>query len=107
MVNPSEILRRGRELLKERGWIQGQLRSKDGYCALGAVYAASAELKGGKNRREAVMTLAEVAARREGSSFASDRDVWYYNDRDGRTRKQVLSLFDTAIRRAERKELSA
>lgn len=107
MAKPSEILRRGRELLQERGWVQGRLSSPNGYCALGAVYAASRELKGGRNRSVAVAHLAQVAAHRRGDFAVTYSSIFRYNDLPGRQKRHVLSLFDAAIRDAELREQAA
>lgn len=105
MATPSQIIARARELLKERGWVQGTLRSKNGYCTIGALHAASKELKGGHNRRKALEIVAQVAARRRGHRyFSSETDIWRYNDESGRKKAEVLSLLRTAERRAQKQE---
>jgi hypothetical protein len=88
-----EKLRRAKALVAE-GWVQGDSQKRiDGkmhYCAIGAMRTIT-------HRSYAMQELFRMANNIE---FIS---VW--NDVPGRTKRQVLSAFNKAIRYAEKHEL--
>lgn len=101
-----DVLRRARDLLLTKGWTQGAFaRNKYGrsitalsrdavcYCAYGAIDRASRRGKG--DLAEASCDLLRRAAR-----FRSSTSKW--NDRRGRTKREVLRAFAKAIRIGER-----
>lgn len=87
------ILKKARQLLVEEGWIQGALSSPDGFCVLGALWESSSLRKPGSPAYAALLGM------------MSTKDLATYNDRPGRTKRQVLGKFSTAIRKLE-KELA-
>ena len=81
-------LKRIRKLLVEKGWIQGQLRTAEGRCLIGAMCDACFNASVGR-----VHAILKVTARTS--------SLGHWNDAKGRTKRHVLALIDKAIRRAE------
>lgn len=85
MKTTKQVLIDARALVK-KGWIQGAWRSKDNscHCAAGAIRAQS--ISGDKAFR-ALNCLQKVTG----------GDVVMWNDTKGRTKREVLKAFTTAI----------
>ena len=83
-------LMRGRSRI-ERGWCQGKMASPTGVCAIGALSGAVVY---GHEAERAVKILNLAIG--EGSS-QSWHDVIRWNDAPGRTKEEVLDLYDRAI----------
>ena len=101
-----EILVEARELIDKRGWCQFQFAKRDphshggiqriasfkvfgkAFCPLGAIMAVGDRHGGGVLAKHALALAA-------GLSSAGHVPVW--NDRPGRTKAEVLAVFDKAI----------
>ena len=89
-----DTLVEARSLIQRCGWAQGSYAAYGegkqviGYCALGAICAthASPEI-----RHIAIMRLSEQTIQYNGSDIVS------YNDAEGRTKEEVLAVFDAVI----------
>lgn len=89
-----DTLVEARSLIQNVGWAQGSYAAYGegkqviGYCALGAICAthASPEI-----RHIAIMRLSEQTIQYNGSDIVS------YNDAEGRTKEEVLAVFDAVI----------
>lgn len=78
-MKTSEVLSTAALLIEENGWTQHQLRSEDGaYCLVGAIRAAT-------DVPSWSTELRTLKALHLGDGFAAD-----WNDRPGRTKRQVL-----------------
>jgi hypothetical protein len=94
-VEPGDtrLLRRARELVAE-GWCQRafgkQISGKQHFCMSGGVMNANIELQlCGAAEREALHRLQALIPGRVG--------ITYFNDAPGRTKEEVLAVFDKAI----------
>lgn len=86
-----EDLQGARELIVEHGWRQGDLGTiTEGFCILGALdyHLVVVEHDANVARGERVLQYLE--------SFTGG-DVVSWNDLEGRTKEDVLALFDRAI----------
>jgi hypothetical protein len=97
-VKTSEVLAAGRERLERNGWIQGNLSTRQGYCMIGALpprpFAAA---------RALVDKIVEMwpDAYPNGISCSVFNQVAEFNDEPGRTKEEVLAVFDKAILSAQ------
>lgn len=93
-------LKKARQLIAERGWIQGAGGDLDrGVCAYSAVYFA---------KGESYATFAEeiqLARTLPDSNFSTLSKIITFNDTEGRTKEEVLKLFDDTIARLEVQEV--
>lgn len=87
----SNLLQEARALI-ERGWCQGELQIKERYCVIGAIETAG-ETAGEKYFGETVMTAQKVLWVHSGGGGS----LAAWNDTAGRTREEVLALFDRAL----------
>lgn len=91
MSNLLEVLRKAREVLVTDGWCQNELISSAGaHCAIGALHQA-VEYK-------ATVVPCILALR----NVMSDPEKYHngltkYNDTPGRTKEEILALYDRAI----------
>ena len=101
-----EILVEARELIDKRGWCQFQYAKRDphshrgiqriasfkvfgnAFCPLGAIMAVENEDGGAALAKHAVAVAA---------GFSRESHVPAWNDRPGRTKAEVLAVFDKAI----------
>lgn len=89
-----DTLVEARSLIQDVGWTQGTYATYAegnkviGYCALGALSATHA---GPEIRHDAIMRLSKQTVQYNGSDIVS------YNDAEGRTKEEVLAVFDQAI----------
>jgi hypothetical protein len=116
-MKPSEILKKARDLIINRGWTQGAyaraggikaveletisgiISNADSFCSLGAIYSADIlEMAGDSNTAHAIDYLQRVVVC-EFTRF--DMFIAYWNDMPGRTKEQVIDAFDEAIELAE------
>jgi hypothetical protein len=87
-VNTKEILIRGKQKILERGWCQHMSIAPDGRCCMIGALALAAERFDG----------ADYPARRVLENVIGP--VWSipsFNDAPGRTKEEVLEVFDKAI----------
>lgn len=110
MMTPYVILTRAKVLLVDREWIQ-YVYSKDTYgcvggpvspsavcfCSLGALCTAALNGPCSKEVLKAVAVL--------NSCLDADNDLVSFNDALGRTKEEVLGLFDCAIKKAQSMQL--
>ena len=82
-----DVLKQARQNIVEYGWIQGQYRTDEGYCALGAIEDVPV---GDQTRLGAIGALLNQVPVTFGG-------VAIYNDAEGRTKEDILGLFDRAI----------
>lgn len=86
-----------RRLLVQKGWIQGDYRSKKGYCLVGALK----EINGGYELR----AKKRLRTFLPGSTWDGvTRRLVQYNDTPGRTKKEVLSLLTVAAKEKQEHE---
>jgi hypothetical protein len=90
-----EVLRKAAQVLREGGWVQGALQTSRGqHCTLGALWEA---LYGGSVQPE-VNLLSELI----GDTDSSEWEVLIdWNDYDGRTEADVLTLLEQAAEKLE------
>ena len=105
-MKPATLLKHARKLIN-KGWCQRALardafgrhcdvEAKDAtsYCILGALYAANLNFGGNYDTCEtSLSTLSIILDRENKGSYGLSG----YNDATGRTKKEILSLFDQAI----------
>lgn len=101
-LNSLQVLQTARKFLDDYGWIQGDYGHEDiGFCAIGAIWTAVWKFfpRGTGEQRERGGRLAGRAAKQLKDSiawpFSSTLASW--NDEPGRTKEEVLALFDSAI----------
>lgn len=91
-----------RDLIEGHGWVQKKFgTSGDGFCLVGSLVQASGVAMN-RHRQQGLdppktrehEALALILKLIEGDSL---HDVVEWNDREGRTREQVLELLETAI----------
>lgn len=96
-----ETLTKARTLLENYGWIQEDVGGAEtGFCALGAVTEAvelcsSARYDAYYAARSALMYTVQS------SEFGCHDGVIQFNDAPGRTKEEVLNLFNQTIARLE------
>ena len=92
MPNHSELRKDlvcARDIIKEHGWIQRRLGSRNvGYCLVGALVKAVGTEKLATRLGGALDHLGR---------FTDGDTVPNWNDTEGRTREEVLELLETAI----------
>ncbi|WIF20566.1 hypothetical protein SEA_JFLIX2_76 [Rhodococcus phage Jflix2] len=111
MTTTADALRKGIELLEEHGWIQGDMHTSDGYCALGAVRQGALLAIGEDDVEHTVETFRGAL---EGLRMQVDKvvrdvvkekydysSIVFWNDNIHRTREHVLGVFYEALERAE------
>lgn len=92
MSNLNDLLRDARDLIGEHGWVQYKNGSLgDGFCTIGALLMARSN-RGWADSRDGGLTEAAKLLSR-----IVDRPIMVWNDTDGRTEKEVLEVFDSAI----------
>lgn len=84
-MKTSTLLKKARNQLAQHGWCQGKFSQGQRCCAVGAMYVASAT--GGGSITPAC-TFVESLLERE--------SLTGWNDAEGRTKAEVLELFDIA-----------
>ena len=103
-----EILVEARELIDKRGWCQFQFAKRDphsnggiqriasfkvfgnAFCPLGAIMAAGGAGEGGVTLAKQALAVA--------AGLSGDGHIPGWNDRPGRTKAEVLAVFDKAIK---------
>lgn len=95
--NAARLLKAARQLLIDKGWVQGSLHRAQGYCALGA-YKVAAKRYGLATKSTAFRCLGESV--KSGSLILENR-ITNYNDAQTRRKSQVIALFDRAIEKAK------
>ena len=91
---PQDICRRAAELIRQHGWVQGQIGGTHiGFCLWGALIRASGP-------DFAVLHEADRLVRRRFSWWArwTNRPPSWWNDKMGRTQAEVLAVLDEASR---------
>lgn len=86
-----EYLREARDILIEEGWTQGAYVTPRGYCAVGACSHVSPARYASPITTSIIMPLWEALAA-EGIDY-----IFEWNDAPGRTKEEVIDLFDRAI----------
>lgn len=102
-----DILSDARRIIDTRGWIQHQSATADGYCASGAIEESLVYYRkraGGLWRAEVIPMYLTRAIAYLNRDFWNRNGHWAqvinWNDERGRTKDEVLLMFDTAIRLA-------
>jgi len=103
---PADILREAKRLIEEKGWTQGTYaRDSRGeacdwngatalcFCAEGAMFAAAEALRADAGAECAAGFLIE--------QVTPAPSIVAYNDQPGRSREDVIAIFDKAIALAE------
>lgn len=85
-----ETLKQAKALL-EKGWCQGKSKPGGPYNILGAIYAIQFDI-------DAIYVVSQMVRK---IGFHSTEE---YNDREGRTKEQVLEFMDASIRLAVERE---
>ena len=94
------FLERTKKILDEEGWIQGELRTNEGFCLVGAMDQAGTDLFGCDNEdylhnaSHAMTMVTEHVRELEGDDFSC---VEYWNDTDGRKVEEVIDCLDSVI----------
>lgn len=84
----ADVLKRAKERLETRGWVQGNFETARGCCAVGAIIAETLH-------NNDAFYAAENALDEALGMYAVLITEW--NDDPSRTKEEVLSLFDKAI----------
>lgn len=100
MKRSVRVLRKARELIKEYGWLQGEMGDAErGFCALGAVWEVTETYKHRQFVYQSALNFLRAAV-----PNPQDDDgrlaVPIYNDGGNRTRGEVLAVFRKAERLA-------
>jgi hypothetical protein len=109
MSSTVELLKSAKDVILQYGWVQGTQGDREsGFCATGAIWeAAGYRVPSGLSDVARWQVLVEAQAA-ESVLFDVLRNLLIgprvFNDTIGRTKEEVLALFDTAIARAETKE---
>lgn len=97
-----KVLKQARALLAKRGgWIKGQSDNGNGsYCATGAIFEVVPDYE---RRNDAYSSLASKLPKAyQGIYPDPGSDIVGFNDRSATRKKDVLSLFDRAIKAAKK-----
>jgi len=86
-MSVASIINDAHNLIERDGWVQGKLRTKKGYCIVGAIVAAAS----GEDI-ELRWRAVEYVAMACGSQFVS---IW--NDCQDRTKREVLKVLKCAV----------
>lgn len=98
-MTPKEILVEAKRLLEEKGWCQGVFQDEGSrYCSVEAVCQAMTLPDHETSADEGLIILASVIGN-------TAIDEW--NDDPSRTKEEVLTAFDKAIKLAEQGENNA
>lgn len=107
-MNEVQVLTEAKNLLIDVGWVQNTFESYDGdlnvnaYCATGAIYKTSKD----KLTVEAIDTLEHILNPWYGIFILRPKvSLIGWNDKKGRTKKQVIELFDKGIAVALKKSM--
>jgi hypothetical protein len=108
----TEVLRKAREVIEERGWCQGMLTADNGnVCAMGALRQATHDIpltvkEACKLEEEAVKRMSKAAGTHfyegesaEGAPYVYhvfDHEIPSWNDKPSRTVEDVLLMFKRA-----------
>src|SRR5436190_338358 len=100
-MKPSVLLAKAKRVIQEKGWCQHEYHKEgDGYCIFGAVGIAKGIGDDGAtpdDLRYITKAIGVVA-----NPFFWTHPVVNWNDAPGRTKRQVLSVFDKAIKLAKK-----
>jgi hypothetical protein len=108
MVTVNQVLADARQLIEVHGWIQGSYGQPNcGFCMLGALHKALDDVADRDvSRLDELDQLEQRAVIQLQMAMGpvvdrSARHITLWNDRNGRSKQEVLSLFDLAITAAE------
>lgn len=88
------------ELIEEKGWIRGDLETRRGYCAIGAVRAAVKGHSGTSlSRRWEMISIGNELALLMGFKDPHWTEVVNFNDARGRTKEEVLERLTLAAKK--------
>lgn len=98
----AETLRRARDLLLEKGWTQGTFDNTHGYCTLGACHYSFPQETPTSLRDATCSTMRNVLFTTIQATYGAEHpaesmSVIIWNDTPGRTKDEVLAVFDQAI----------
>lgn len=101
-----DVLVRARDLLEQRGWCQGVAENTSGaHCAAGALQKVTRNPWEPGRYAAAYKALLAVLPQPPKLlvpiAYAAE-PLTYYNDEPGRTKAEVLALFDAAIARCSK-----
>lgn len=101
-MNTKEALIKGKALIEEYGWIQGALGDlQHGFCATGAARWAVLSTGTPSDVLDVVTALHGATPRRGPFGlFGRWKNAVDYNDALGRTKADILKLYDRAIANA-------
>jgi hypothetical protein len=95
-------LKKGKEAIEKYGWIQGNMgRPNLGYCAMGAINDQRVSHVDYKSAIHALWV--ELPPGNYDESELSPHPIAQWNDAEGRTKEEVLALYDKAIATEEAK----
>jgi hypothetical protein len=104
-MTPKELLEKAKKTIQEKGWTQGAYKrgpnAEGGFCMYGAIYEAAGVMTSSDGPdiiptgklADSIHAARNALVRAVGNPIA-------YNDAAGRTKDQVLEVFDDAIARA-------
>lgn len=97
-MTPTELIHEAADVIRERGWVQHRIRDEKGrVCAVGAIDTVAAPLwPTGTGVRRAALRLLRLTADSSGRVYS----LTSWNDRPGRTKEEVLALFEQAEKNA-------
>jgi hypothetical protein len=98
ILNTAETLTAAKNLLVEKGWIQGEAQTDDGFCLLGALghvtYQDALDTPFNEDYDNAVVAVRDSLFARRSNGIISG-----FNDNPETTLEDVLTLLDEAIDR--------
>jgi hypothetical protein len=118
-MKPSEILKKARDLIINKGWTQGEYARDGGkvpvsydskwaesFCALGSLYSVIDEAQGGIGTIHFLAPFQPLCSPHSSIHYLQtvighDFTIVHWNDMPGRTKEQVIDAFDEAIELAE------
>lgn len=88
MMNVQLVIATASEMIRKYGFVQGKLKSSDGFCIVGAIVAAT-------NDEELRWLAVECVRKTCGWTLLSK-----WNDNPGRTKAEAIALLKRAMSRA-------
>lgn len=100
-MTPKEVLQEAANVIRTHGWAQGDYIVNGSYCTLGAIDHVLEKFEDEimwvyKLRNKVTGPIQEVLRRKTGSVI-----IHNWNDAEGRTKEEVLEVFEEAIKIAE------
>lgn len=93
----AQVLDQAADLLEQRGWIQGRMYADEGLCAVGAIFSTARDLD---VYRHAIVAFATEIGFEYPWGVGRPCPISAWNDRDGRTKEEVVDHLRWAAKHA-------